>query len=97
MKEKLSTGLWVVVWAVSIVGLSGCATRTVVRTETVEVPSDRSYARAIPGAVENVWEEPMVDVVEVPPGLDPEGHYYRPAHQQVQEIRQGRWKYYGDR
>jgi hypothetical protein len=47
-----------------------------------------------PGVVEYVWEEPMVDVVDVPPGLDPEGHYYRPAHQEVVEIRQGRWKYY---
>ncbi len=47
----------------------------------------------VPGAVEYVWEEPMVDVVDVPPGLDPEGHYYRPGHQEVVEIRQGRWKY----
>ena len=47
-----------------------------------------------PGVVEYVWEEPMVDVVDVPPGLDPEGHYYRPAHQEVTEIRQGRWQYY---
>lgn len=45
-----------------------------------------------PGIVEHVWEEPMVDVVDVPPGLDPEGHYYRPAHQSIVEIRQGRWR-----
>jgi uncharacterized lipoprotein YmbA len=50
--------------------------------------------RNVPGVVEYAWEEPMVDVVEVPPGLDPEGHYYRPAHQEVVEIRQGRWQYY---
>lgn len=50
--------------------------------------------RNVPGAVEYTWEEPMVDVVEVPPGLDPEGHYYRPAHEEVVEIRQGRWQYY---
>jgi hypothetical protein len=48
----------------------------------------------VPGAVEYIWEEPMVDVVDVPPGLDPEGHYYRPGHQEVVEIRQGRWQYY---
>jgi uncharacterized lipoprotein YmbA len=36
----------------------------------------------------------MVDMVEVPPGLDPEGIYYRPAHSEVVEIRQGRWQYY---
>jgi len=47
-----------------------------------------------PGITQYVWEEPMVDVVEVPPGLDPDGIYYRPPHQEVVEIRQGRWKYY---
>lgn len=50
--------------------------------------------RNVPGVVEYVWEEPMVDVVDVPPGLDPEGHYYRPGHEEVVEIRQGRWQYY---
>ena len=50
---------------------------------------------AIPGGTSQyVWEEPMVDVVDVPPGLDPEGIYYRPAHKEVVEIRQGRYKYY---
>lgn len=44
-----------------------------------------------PGAEEYVWEPPMVDQVEVPPGLDSEGHYYRPAHEEVVEVRQGRW------
>jgi hypothetical protein len=50
--------------------------------------------RTAPGVVEYVWEEPMIDVIEVPPGLDPDGVYYRPAHQEIVEIRQGRWKYY---
>ena len=48
----------------------------------------------VPGVVQEVWEEPMVDVIDVPPGLDPEGTYYRPGHQEVVEIRQGRWQYY---
>ncbi len=47
-----------------------------------------------PGVVEYIWEEPMVDVIDVPPGLDPDGIYYRPGHQQVVEIRQGRWQYH---
>ena len=47
-----------------------------------------------PGTAQYVWEEPMIDVIDVPPGLDPDGIYYRPAHQEVVEIRQGRWKYY---
>jgi hypothetical protein len=65
----------------------GCAARAPI-AETVVI----SGAPA-PGTVETIWEEPMVDVIEVPPGLDPEGMYYRPAHQAVVEIRQGRWRY----
>ncbi|MCI5066185.1 hypothetical protein MRY87_10710 [bacterium] len=62
----------------------------IIREEVViEAP-----VRTAPGVVEYVWEEPMVDVVEIPPGLDPDGVYYRPAHQSIVEIRQGRWKYY---
>lgn len=80
---------------IALVALSAC-TRTVVQTETIEVPVDRNFSRQPTGAVEYVWEEPMVNVVEVPPGLDPEGHYYRPGHQEIVEIRQGRWRYYGE-
>jgi hypothetical protein len=50
-----------------------------------------------PGQATLLWEEPMVDVLDVPPGLDPEGHYYRPAHKSIVEIRQGRWQYYDRR
>ncbi|MBN8547980.1 MAG: hypothetical protein J0M12_01555 [Deltaproteobacteria bacterium] len=70
----------------------GCASHTVTHTEVKEVVVASSSD--VPGVVEYVWEEPMVDVVDVPPGLDPEGHYYRPAHSEVVEIRQGRWNYY---
>lgn len=77
---------------------SGCSQRSVVATQTEyrEVAVERD-TRKIPGVVEYVWEEPMVDVVDVPPGLDPEGQYYRPAHQAVVEIRQGRWNNYKDK
>jgi hypothetical protein len=69
----------------------GCDTT---RTEVVKQAPVEYQVRNIPGVVEYVWEEPMVDVVDVPPGLDPEGHYYRPGHQEVIEIRQGRWQYH---
>ena len=76
--------------AVVGVGLTACAPK-----EPPPPPPVIEYqVRNVPGVVEYTWEEPMVDVVEVPPGLDPEGHYYRPAHQEVVEIRQGRWQYY---
>lgn len=70
----------------------GCSTSQriqVINPETLPRPFEPPS-----GVVEYIWEEPMVDVVEVPPGLDPEGHYYRPAHQAIVEIRQGRWKYH---
>lgn len=81
----------------SVVVFSGCTTMNpFVTTRTVykEVPVQTGRVDTPPGVVEYVWEEPMVDVIDVPPGLDPEGRYYRPAHQSVVEIRQGRWRYY---
>jgi hypothetical protein len=68
---------------------SGCSSPAPAPQPIVEY-----QVKEAPGVVEYVWEEPMVDIVDVPPGLDPEGHYYRPAHQEVTEIRQGRWQYY---
>lgn len=72
--------------------LGACSSST--NTSAVKVGAPELEVRNIPGVVEYIWEEPMVDVVDVPPGLDPEGHYYRPAHQEVVEVRQGRWQYY---
>jgi len=56
------------------------------------LPAPESLGSSVPEAVVQVWEEPMVDIVDVPAGLDPEGHYYRPRHRQVLEVRQGRWQ-----
>ena len=83
--------------------LSGCTTtHTTKRVEPVMVPVAASEVRQpgqsphqpAPGVVEMAWEEPMVDVVDVPPGLDPEGVYYRPAHRAAIQVRGGRWRYY---
>jgi hypothetical protein len=73
-------------------GSTGCS-QTASHTHSQEHVRE-NYVRHVPGAVEYIWEEPMVNVVDIPPGLDPEGHYYRPAHQSIVEIRQGRWQYY---
>ena len=73
--------------------VGGC-TQTVVRTDNATHDVVAYDQTAQNGNVPYIWEEPMVDVVDVPPGLDPEGHYYRPAHQSIVEIRQGRWQYY---
>jgi hypothetical protein len=77
-----------------LLGISafGCADTVVITPP----PLDHE-ALAREGIAPHIWEEPIVDVVDVPPGLDPEGHYYRPAHQEVVEIRQGKWQYYKDK
>lgn len=66
------------------------------KTVTESIIEEQVTVVPDPGAVEFVYEPPMVDVMDVPPGLDPDGTYYRPAHQEVVEIRQGRWRYYKD-
>ena len=72
--------------------LSGCISSSQVTSgamlqEQVIVAPD-------PGAVEFVYEPPLIDVIDIPPGLDPEGAYYRPAHQMIVEVKEGRWQYY---
>jgi hypothetical protein len=79
----------------SLLALSACSTqKEVVAREKETVYVVQTTEREVPGAVEYVWEEPMVDVIDVPAGLDPEGYYYMPSHQEVVEIRQGRWEYH---
>ncbi len=78
--------------AASAAGCGCCSSSTQPQVAQAQLVEYR--VQNVPGAVEYIWEEPMVDVVDVPPGLDPEGHYYRPGHQEVVEIRQGRWQYY---
>ncbi|MCB0339392.1 MAG: hypothetical protein KDD53_07300 [Bdellovibrionales bacterium] len=76
--------------------LSGCAANSMGRNRTDTVVKEiviEHQATPPPGVVEYVWEEPMVDMIDVPPGLDPEGHYYRPGHREIVEIRQGRWRH----
>ena len=83
----------------SIFGGSTTSTTTTTAAGTAPEVIIQKQVQVIkaPGVVEYVWEEPMVDVVNVPPGLDPEGIYYRPSHQEIVEIRQGRWKYYREK
>lgn len=73
-------------------GSVGCTSLFTSDTQTVVV--ERDYPKYPEGTVDYVWEEPTRDVVDVPPGLDPEGHYYRPGHQEVVESLPGRYKFY---
>ncbi len=76
------------------VALTGCGAGMMSGSPepTGVLPAPEAIGSPVPEAVVQVWEEPMVDIVDVPAGLDPEGHYYRPRHRQVLEVRQGRWQ-----
>lgn len=76
-----------------LAGVAGCSSKAA-PPEITTPPTPVVQVIQPPGVVEYVWEEPMVDVVDEPPGLDPEGHYYRQGHQAIYEVRQGRWRYY---
>jgi uncharacterized lipoprotein YmbA len=75
-----------------VCALTSCATKN---PEVVYVEPQAEHFRSPhdPGVVNFVYERPMVNIVEVPAGLDPEGVYYMPPHRSVVEIRQGRWTY----
>lgn len=91
-----STGVGMLL-TITILSSSGCSFSRSSQRVTVPPPLvDATPARtgvAQDGKMEYVWEEPIVDVVDVPPGLDPEGNYYRPAHRSVREVRQGKYQY----
>jgi len=93
MKNSTSCAIIGLACASSLLFLSGC---TLHKEKITSGPIVEEQVTVIPdpGAVEFVYEPPMVDVMDVPPGLDPEGTYYRPAHQEIVEVRQGRWRYY---
>ncbi len=79
----------------SLISLNACSTTTSQSSQSLEIKrQDKTYSKEDPAVVDYIWEEPMVDVIKVPPGLDPEGIYYRPQHKEVIEIRQGKWQYY---
>ena len=61
-----------------------------------KVVVEREYPVYPDGVVDYVWEEPTREIVDVPPGLDPEGHYYRPGHQEAVETLPGRYRFYSE-
>jgi hypothetical protein len=79
--------------------LSGCSPLSLGGESPVDsrrVVVERQYPVNAEGSVNYVWEEPTREVVDVPPGVDAEGHYYRPGHQAVVETLPGRYKFYSD-
>ena len=72
--------------------LAGCAGIGAPDVETVVVREDMAELdkEPVPGAVREVWVEPMYDTVRVPAQLDPSGNYFRPSHRTIYEIRPGK-------
>ena len=80
--------------------LSGCFSRSSspmvstgdVSTVVIHQPINELEREPVPGTVNDVWAEPMIDTVQVPAQLDPHGIYYRPTHKTLAEIRPGRYQ-----
>ncbi len=92
---KNSRSLFLVCIALACANLVGCA-KTAKQAETVTVVVQQSMNELerdpVPGTVNDVWVEPMIDTVRVPGQLDPKGTYYRPSHYSVVQIRPGRFQ-----
>jgi hypothetical protein len=78
-----------------IIGLVGCAkttsqgeTKTIVVRETI----NELEKEQVPGTENEVWIEPMVNVVRVPAQIDPKGVYYRLPHTTLYDIRPGKFQ-----
>lgn len=63
-----------------------------VSTVIVRQPINELEREPVPGTVNDVWAETMIDTVRVPGQLDPTGTYYRPSHNTLVEIRPGRYQ-----
>lgn len=82
MDRKLKKVL-LLTFCLGVIVSSGCRRRQ---------PAPLVRENTIPGTVSENWVEPMPDVVKVPGGLDPTGTYYLPEHEEVVEIRPGRFE-----
>lgn len=85
----------IVVASVVLLAATGC-TRTMKQGDTVTVvvrePVNELEREPVPGTVNDVWVEPMVDNIWQPGQLDPSQTYYRAGHHTLAEIRPGRYQ-----
>lgn len=80
--------------------LSGCFSRPNspmvstgdVSTVVIRQPINELEREPVPGTVNDVWAETMIDTIRVPGQLDPHGVTYRPSHNTLAEIRPGRYQ-----
>ena len=73
-----------------MLGLFGCAhniqrgeTKTIIVRET----ANELDKQPVPGTQTEPWVEPMPEVVRTPAAIDRKGVYFRPAHNEIVEVR----------
>lgn len=85
----------ILITGVLLLAATGC-TRTMKQGDTVTVvvrePVNELEREPVPGTVNDVWVEPMVDNIWQPGQLNPSGTYYRQGNHTLVEIRPGRYQ-----
>jgi hypothetical protein len=72
--------------------LASCSAKTQeIKPETRYIVLDKA-APVPPGVIRYCWEEPMVELEPIGPGLDSDERWYQPAHIAIREVKQGRWR-----
>jgi hypothetical protein len=79
----------------ALLGLLGCsssASQGEVKTIVVRDAVNELEKEPVPGTQSDVWVEPMYDSIRVPGAIDPKGIYYRRGHNELVEIRPGKFQ-----
>jgi hypothetical protein len=76
----------------TLTACSGVSSRGTTLTTIQRAPINELQRDPVPGTVNDVWVEPMYDTIRVPGRLDPKNVYYRKAHNELVEIRPGRFQ-----
>lgn len=92
MKKTLNkTNICLTLLALSLLPACSSAPKGAIKPETRYIVLDKP-AVIPPGVVRYCWEEPMVQIQNVGPGLDADERWYEPAYVAVREVKQGRWR-----
>ncbi len=78
-----------------LVTLSACSSANEPKLEPIVITKTKVIPIAAPapdGVVRYCWEEPIVKVEKIRPGIDSRKEYYRPGYEAVRKVRSGRWR-----
>ena len=93
MKKAAAASINIFLLVLVLFSFSSCTKKDpgLVDPETRQIVFDKP-APIPPGVVRYCWEEPMVAFEPNGPGIDTDGHWYKPAYTAVREVKQGRWR-----